>query len=209
MYLFKIGKKLNLRQYMRNRDPDIREWRPPFSQGAKIVEVLTCTGKNIADGVEALLGALFMSSNLYTTLKFISDIQLIPFEQARLLSAYKNEDYTFKLGSDLDAYGFAMNDTVSDIFKKYFTYHSLPENNHLAISDIHITRIYEDVLKLDKPAALFASRFDRSELKLNIDKIDEHDRLKALKQLVCPGVEKILGYEFANRNLLLQALTHR
>lgn len=74
MYLFKFGKKLNLRQYMRNRDPDIKEWRPPYSAEAKVIEQLTCTGKNIADGVEALLGALFLSSNLYTTLKFISDI---------------------------------------------------------------------------------------------------------------------------------------
>ena len=30
-----------------------------------------------------------------------------------------------------------------------------------------------------------------------------------MKQLVCPEVEKILGYKFANRNLLVQALTHR
>jgi len=80
LYLFKIGKKLELRNYMRTRDPDIKEWRPPFSQGSKVIEILSCTGKNIADGVEALLGALFLSSNLYTTLKFISDIQLVPFE---------------------------------------------------------------------------------------------------------------------------------
>jgi len=131
MYLFKIGKKLNLRQYMRSKDPEIREWRPPFSTGSKVVELLTCTGKNIADGVEALLGALFMSSNLYTTLKFISDTQIVPFEQARLLSVYQNVDYTFKLGSDLDAYKFSIDDTVTDIYKKYFAYHRASENPHL------------------------------------------------------------------------------
>jgi len=27
--------------------------------------------------------------------------------------------------------------------------------------------------------------------------------------LVCPEVEKILGYKFADRNLLLESLTHR
>ncbi len=62
LYLFKIGKKLELRRYMRNRDPDIKEWRPPYSTGSKIVELISCTGKNIADGVESLLGALFLSS---------------------------------------------------------------------------------------------------------------------------------------------------
>jgi dsRNA-specific ribonuclease len=69
LWLFKIGKKLELRNYMRTKDPEIKEWRPPYTSGSKIVELLTCTGKNIADGVESLLGALFLSSNLYRTLK--------------------------------------------------------------------------------------------------------------------------------------------
>ena len=63
---------------MRTKDPDIKSWSPPFSSNSQTIETLSCTGKNIADGVESLLGALFLSSNLYTTLKFISDIQLVP-----------------------------------------------------------------------------------------------------------------------------------
>jgi dsRNA-specific ribonuclease len=78
LFLFKIGKKLELRNYMRTKDPDIKSWSPPFSSNSQTIETLSCTGKNIADGVESLLGALFLSSNLYTTLKFISDIQLVP-----------------------------------------------------------------------------------------------------------------------------------
>lgn len=113
LYLFKIGKKLDLRRYMRSRDPEIKQWRPPFASGSEIVELLTCTGKNIADGVESLLGALFLSTNLYTTLKFISDVQIVPYEQAGLLQIFKNVDYTFNLGPDLDAYGFEINDSVS------------------------------------------------------------------------------------------------
>lgn len=124
LYLFKIGKKLELRRYMRNRDPDIKEWRPPYSTGSKIVELISCTGKNIADGVESLLGALFLSSNLYTTLKFISDVQIVPFEQAKLLPVYNDVDYTFKLGPNLDAYGFDIEDSVSSIYRKYFAFHN-------------------------------------------------------------------------------------
>ena len=37
-------------------------------------EFLSCTGKNIADCIESLLGAIFLSNNLHKTLRFISDI---------------------------------------------------------------------------------------------------------------------------------------
>jgi len=39
--------------------------------------------------------------------------------------------------------------------------------------------------------------------------MDSHDRSRELKKLICEDLEKILGYKFANKNLLLQAMTHR
>ena len=62
LYLFRIGNKLGLRDFMRSKDSDIKTWSPPFTDKALINEEVTCTGKNIADGVEALIGAFFLSS---------------------------------------------------------------------------------------------------------------------------------------------------
>jgi len=74
MFLYKMGKNLELNKFMRTKDPDPKVWSPPFTKQAVSTETLNCTGKNIADGVESLLGAIFMSTNLYTTFEFISDI---------------------------------------------------------------------------------------------------------------------------------------
>lgn len=79
--LYRFGQKLKLREHIRSKDPDPRKYDPPFSiNSIDSEEFLSCTGKNIADGVESLLGAVFLSNNLYRTLLFISDIQLVPLE---------------------------------------------------------------------------------------------------------------------------------
>ena len=43
----------------------------------------------------------------------------------------------------------------------------------------------------------------------NIKDYDTVSLVQKLKELVCGPVEKILNFEFANKNLLLEALTHR
>lgn len=68
MFLYKIGKNLELNKFMRTKDPDPKTWSPPFTSQAVSYETLNCTGKHIADGVESLLGAFFMSTNLFKTL---------------------------------------------------------------------------------------------------------------------------------------------
>lgn len=78
MFLYKIGKNLELNKFMRAKDPEPKNWSPPFTRQALSIENLSCTGKNIADGVESLLGAIFMSTNLFQTFRFISEIQLVP-----------------------------------------------------------------------------------------------------------------------------------
>ena len=74
MFLFKIGKNLELNKFMRTKDPDPKTWNPAFTTRAASTETLNCTGKNITDGVESMLAAMFMSTDLFTTLQFISDI---------------------------------------------------------------------------------------------------------------------------------------
>jgi dsRNA-specific ribonuclease len=77
--LFRLGSRLKLREFIRMKDPDPKKWDPAFSiQSINSEEFLNCTGKNIADMVESLLGAVFLSNNLHVTLRFISDIELVP-----------------------------------------------------------------------------------------------------------------------------------
>ena len=78
LYLLRIGKRHKLNRYMRSLDADPKGWNPPFSEQVQSTENLTCTGKNIADCVESLLGAHFMSNNLRKTLNLISDLKIVP-----------------------------------------------------------------------------------------------------------------------------------
>lgn len=78
LFLVKIGRSLGLNRYMRTKDPEPKDWSPPYTKQQSLSELIQCTGKNIADGVESLIGAIFMSTNLLRTLRFISDIQLVP-----------------------------------------------------------------------------------------------------------------------------------
>lgn len=94
LFLFRIAKKLRLGEFMRTKDPDPKPWCPPFTDRAPSHEMVSCTGKNIADCVESLLGSFFLSNNLRKTLQLISDIQLVPLQQANLLSAFPDKDLT-------------------------------------------------------------------------------------------------------------------
>lgn len=111
--LYRLGCKLKLREYIRMKDPDYKKWDPPFSiQSINSEEFLCCTGKNLADGCESMLGAVFLSNNLHNTLQFISDIELVPLEAANLLQYFPDKDLTFKLRKELDCYKFTLDDTV-------------------------------------------------------------------------------------------------
>jgi len=64
-----------------------------------------------------------MTNNLHRTLKMISDMRIMPLEEAKILDHFPDKDLTFELGSDLDAYGFSIDDSVELIFQKYFFIH--------------------------------------------------------------------------------------
>ena len=123
LYFLRIGKRLNLNAYIRTTDPDLKSWSPPFSEQVAATETVNCTGKNIADVVESLIGAHFMSNDLRKTLELISDMRIMPLRQAGVLELIPEGDLTFELHDQLDEYGFSMQDTVEDIFNKYFYIH--------------------------------------------------------------------------------------
>ena len=50
-------------------------------------------------------------------------MRIMPLEEAKILDYFPDKDLTFELSSDLDAYGFSINDSVELIFKKYFFIH--------------------------------------------------------------------------------------
>ena len=113
LHIFRFGQKLKLREHMRMNDPDPKKWDPPFSiSSLNNEEFLNCTGKNIADGIESILGSVFLSNNLFKTLQFISDIHLVPLEQANLLQLFPDKDLTFKLRDEISSYNFTLVDTV-------------------------------------------------------------------------------------------------
>jgi hypothetical protein len=41
-------------------------------------------------------------------------------EQAKLMHYFPDKDLTFKLGGDLDCYNFTLNDTIQEMFQKYY-----------------------------------------------------------------------------------------
>lgn len=91
-------------------------------------------------------------------------------KQARLLDAYPDEDLTFKLGIDLDAYGFTMEDDVSKIYNRYFNRHQSPGEPY-QISDAERTNVMR-ILKLDEKPKLFASKYDEFASKHNVREMD-------------------------------------
>ena len=77
------------------------------------------------------------------------------------------------------------------------------------IPDVERDRVFADVLKFDQKPALFAQAIVSYQEKVNLRELDSTTVREHLKLLVCAPIEKILNFEFANKNLLLEALTHR
>ena len=124
---------------------------------------------------------------------------------------YPDEDLTFQMCGDLDSYGFQVEDNVTEIFCKYFKRHSSshPSPDAFVIADSERDRVFADCLKLDQQPPLFAQAISQLSAVENLKDLDTVTVTQRLKELVCAPVEKILNFKFANKNLLLEALTHR
>ena len=85
-HVFRVGyHNLRMHRFMKiMRDPEPKEWLFPL-QGQK-PRSNSCPGKSMADVVESLIGAHFLTNdNLGKTLQWISDIKLVPLEQLDLI----------------------------------------------------------------------------------------------------------------------------
>ena len=59
----------------------------------------------------------------------ISDLRIMPLKEAGVLEMFPDADLTFELGDDLDDYEFDINDSVENIYSKYFNVHNNVEPN--------------------------------------------------------------------------------
>jgi dsRNA-specific ribonuclease len=80
-HVFRVGYHvLKMHRFMRiMRDPEPKEWQLPL-QGYQ-PRLNQCPGKSLADSVEAMIGAHFLTNDdIAATLQWISDIKLVPLE---------------------------------------------------------------------------------------------------------------------------------
>ena len=97
---------------------------------------------------------------------------------------------------------------MSQIYRKYFKLHSTPGVPY-QIDPLEQEHIYANVLKMDKKPALFAELFakfaEANDIRAQSSKMIQDQ----MKQLVIAPVESILNYQFNDKNVLLEALTHK
>ena len=200
LYFLRIGKRLKLQRYIRTIDPDLKTWSPPYSEQVNAIETLNCTGKHIADVVESIIGAHFMTNNLRRSMQLISDMRIMPLQQAQILDLFPDKDLTFELGEDIDCYGLSINDTVESIFRKYFSIHT-----HIAPE---IRGRINQVIDQKKEAGQLGEIFFELLNEESFSSLGQREtELKLIEKLL--PLEKVLNYEFKNKTILLEAFTHR
>jgi len=105
-HLFRVGFNLKLHRYIKTlKDPDSKEWIIPLSDKSFDEEKTfktRCVGKAVSDCVEALIGALFLTSTnplkekeydetgLYRTMRWLDDIKCLPLKTSGILKQMKS-----------------------------------------------------------------------------------------------------------------------
>ena len=156
-----------------------------------------CTGKNVADVVESMLGAVFLSTNLRRTLQLISDIQLVPLEQANLLDHFPNRSLTFDLREELEKYDHKLMDDCQALFEKYWAVDQIDP-----IEKNRVQQLIDPSQPVMPLGSAIQSHFKRSLHDFEPDTLQVH-LINCLS-----GLEKRLGYSFKDKGLLLEAMTH-
>ena len=159
-----------------------------------------CTGGSVADSVESLIGALFLTTdNLMKVLEWIDEIKLVPLEALNQVKIFKNfRECTFDnlRKIDLQKLPFKKHENLSTLFTKYF---EIPESE----CDIPTKKRLNKLIHGGEPIGEFGQR---------INPISHlHGQMfvsQALRRLERVQSE-ILGYQFKDPLLLLEALTHR
>jgi hypothetical protein len=148
-HLFRVGFNMRLQRHIKTlKDPESKEWVIPLSQRSyEIEKVYTnkCVGKAISDCVEAMIGALFLSSSnpireqkcgeigLYRAMRWLSDIKCVPLRTSGILDKIKNvKSSTLNLTMPLYRLKFHERDSIRDVYSKYFSILADYENYQIA-----------------------------------------------------------------------------
>lgn len=105
------------------KDAEWKDWEYPMHEKGNSFITNRCVGKNVTDAVEALACALYLSTRcIRTVMDWISDIKLVPITMAaEMIDKFKyGVDTTLRLYRPLEDYKLKVEDTVRDIFEKYF-----------------------------------------------------------------------------------------
>ena len=153
-HLFRVGYyNLRMHRHMRiMRDLEAKEWVLPmqkkgsFGVGVKLSldgRLNACPGKAVADSVESMLGAHFLSNDsLYKTLLWIKQIKLVPmpYELIEKFSNFTESSFHHLRRIDLDKHcrNFNKEDCLSVLFDKYL---SLAEVQQMPCSAVFKRRI--------------------------------------------------------------------
>eukprot|EP00347_Sterkiella_histriomuscorum_P014175 403361874 len=198
-HIFRVGNNLMLQKYMKTkRDSEYKQWVPPMSTDKDQQFVPNqCVGKNVADCVESLICALYLSSNcLHTVLRWISEIKLVPLDKSTMLDYIeKGTDCTFRLYSPLHDYKLQIQDQSKDLFNKFF----MVEKENVPSNFKDMLQLRFETLEVDELGSAYdLCRYLKGEYLIK-------KALVLLEDLQ----ENVLNYKFKNPLLLIEALTHK
>lgn len=202
IHLYRIGMAQRLHKAMRTKDPEQKHYHPPFSHKAEQRLQFSCTGKNVADCVESLIGAFILSNNLKSACQFISDLHLVPLEEAGLMHLFPDTKVEFKIPDRLEPFQIGKEETFNSCIEKFLSQSAYGEEiNRRILAAVspqqsvgRVGMIYEELWK----------RNSQTKQGLGI-RVLEEECLKKLETLQTD----ILGYKFKNPKILLEAMTHK
>lgn len=136
-HLFRVAFNLRLHRYVKTlKDPDPREWIVPLSEESLKMEQThksDCIGKSMSDCIEALIGALYLTSSyperelqtgvtgLYRAMTWLNDIKCVPLKTAGIMEKIRMiKQSSLDLKVPIKDFNFDQFDKIEDVFSKYF-----------------------------------------------------------------------------------------
>jgi dsRNA-specific ribonuclease len=200
IHLYRIGMAKRLHKAMRTKDPEQKHFHPAFSHKAEQRLQFSCTGKNVADCVESLIGAYIMSNNLKSACQFISDLRLVPLEEAGLMDLFPDKCVQFEIPDRLEQFGIGKEESFNSCIQKFLAVRSYGFE-----ADKRILRAISTEQPVGRVGMIYEDLWHRNaRVKLGIDVLEE-ECLRKLETLQ----SDILGYQFNNPRTLLEAMTHK
>ena len=200
--LMNLGIKNNLGFYLKTNKKNVAEWRPPYFKTEQKKIGNRMTGKQIADCLEALIGACFITDyNLLYPLKFLENIglpicdfiinlEIIGQSNMRIPSDFLPQA-SFLFHQDMNY--LALKDSV--YFKKL---NYKPKSDEIIMKD-RATKINRKLL--------CGSAYKTLNKIMIKTKITDIEYSKLLVYTVLQNFERrYLGYKFKNKSYLVQAL---